>query len=75
MIRTTVYLDETDKQKLAALAARTGDSEAELIRRGVRMVVAGATSARPRIGYGRSGDGRSARDADDLLAETGFGEA
>lgn len=73
MVRTTVYLDEDEKRQLASLAAATGVTEAELIRRGVRLVVASAERPRPRVGYGRSRDGRSAADTDALLAETGFG--
>ncbi|MHB8453049.1 MAG: ribbon-helix-helix domain-containing protein [Mycobacteriales bacterium] len=73
MVRTTVYLDAADKRELAALAATTGISEAELIRRGVRLVVEGGRRARPRAGYVRTQDGRAARDSDALLRDTGFG--
>lgn len=67
-----MYIDEADKRRLAAMAAETGISEAELIRRGVRMVVASAERRRPRTAYALSHDGRAARDSDELLA--GFGE-
>lgn len=73
MVRTTVYLDEADKQRLAAMAAATGVSEAELIRRGIRMIVTTGERPRPRIGYAESRDGRSAADSDELLRVSGFG--
>jgi Ribbon-helix-helix protein, copG family len=73
MIRTTVYLDEDDKRRLAALAAAEGTTEAELIRQGVRLVVQ-QRRQRPRAPYGTSSDGRTARETDQLLADTGFGE-
>jgi hypothetical protein len=73
VVRTTVYLDEADKRELAALAVRSGISEAELIRRGVRLIVAGEQRSRPTVGYAASHDGRAARDADELLVDTGFG--
>lgn len=75
MIRTTVYLDEDDKRRLAALAATTGTPEAELIRRGVRMVVSATDRPRAHVGYGASTDGQSAADTDRLLAESGFGQS
>ena len=74
MKRTTVYLDEGDKEKLTALAAAQGKSEAELIREGVRILISRGERPRPRTGYGQSTDRRSARDTDKLLTETGFGE-
>ena len=73
MIRTTVYLEETDKRRLAQLAASSGVSEAELIRRGVRMIVAEVERPRPHVGYARSTDGRRGRDSEEHLTETGFG--
>ena len=72
-IKTSVYLDELDKQRLTALAAATGTSEAELLRTGVRMVLEAAERPSARLGLGASTDGRRARDSDDLLTETGFG--
>jgi hypothetical protein len=67
-----VYLDEDDKRRLHDVASRTGRSEADLIRRGVRLVV-DAERPRPRLPYGASHDGRSAAETDELLGETGFG--
>jgi hypothetical protein len=40
MVRTTVYLPEADMQALKAAARRRHQSEAELIREGVRRVIA-----------------------------------
>jgi len=71
--KTSVYLDEGDKRRLAALAAATGTSEAELLRRGVRLVLQQAERPRPRLAVGASTDGRAARDTDELLRESGFG--
>lgn len=40
MVKTTVYLPEADMQALKAAARRRRQSEAELIREGVRRVIA-----------------------------------
>jgi hypothetical protein len=72
-VKTSVYLDEGDKRRLSELALATGTSEAELLRRGVRLVLAEAVRPRPRTGTGASHDGRSARDTDALVSESGFG--
>jgi hypothetical protein len=40
MVRTTVYLPEADMQALKAAARRRHQSEAELIREGIRRVLA-----------------------------------
>ncbi len=40
MKRTTIYLTETQKQELEAIAARTQQTEAQLIREGVDRVIA-----------------------------------
>lgn len=72
-IKTSVYLDDDDKRRLSEYARATGTSEAELLRRGVRLVLAEAERPRPQTALGVSRDGRAARDTDALLAETGFG--
>jgi hypothetical protein len=73
IVKTSVYLDADDKRRLAALARSTGSSEAELLREGVRLVLQRAVRPRPRVAVGASSDGRTARDTDALLQETGFG--
>ena len=72
-VKTSVYLDDDDKRRLALLAETSGTSEAELLRRGVRMVLDAATRPRPRMGVAASRDGKYARNADKLLQDTGFG--
>lgn len=74
VVKTSVYLDEQDKRRLAHLARTSGTSEAELLRQGVRLVLARSARPRPRTGVGASTDGRTAEDSDDLLRESGFGE-
>ncbi|MDP3712458.1 MAG: CopG family transcriptional regulator [Mycobacteriales bacterium] len=73
-VKTSVYLDDRDKAALARLAQSSGTSEAELLRRGVRLVLEQAAAPRPHLALGASTDGRSAADSDDLLALHGFGE-
>lgn len=73
-IKTSVYLDDDDKRRLAELARAGGTSEAELLRRGVRLVLAQAERPGPRLGIAASHDGKGARDTDDLLHESGFGQ-
>ena len=72
MVRTTVYLPEDLKEELARAAARSGRSEAELIRMGVRTVVEAQRAARPRIPLFTSGDSSLAERVDEHL--DGFGE-
>lgn len=74
VVKTSVYLDEQDKRRLAQLARTTGTSEAELLRQGVRLVLARSVRPQPRIGVGASTDGRTAKDSDEVLRESGFGE-
>ena len=66
-------LADQGKRRLTELASATGTSEAELLRRGVRMVLDQAGRPRPRLGIGISRDGRTARETDDLLRVSGFG--
>ena len=72
-VKTSVYLDDDDKRRLGEYARATGTSEAELLRRGVRLVLAQAERPRPRVGLATSSDGRRAAETDDLLRESGFG--
>jgi hypothetical protein len=55
VIKTTVYLPEATKRRLARRAKELGVSEAELIRDGVERVVAGA-GKRPTFPLFSSGD-------------------
>ncbi|TMB62541.1 MAG: ribbon-helix-helix protein, CopG family [Chloroflexi bacterium] len=55
MIKTTVYLHESTKRRLARRAKELGVSEAELIRDGIERVVAG-TAKRPTFPLFSSGD-------------------
>ncbi len=70
MHKTSVYLDAGDVERLRSAAARTGRSQAELIREGVRMVTADARPA-PRafhslaVGHGGGAPYRG-WDADEL---------
>lgn len=72
MVRTTVYLPEELKDELARAASRSGRSEAELIREGVRSVVEAQRTVRPRIPLFTSSDSTIAEHAEEYLA--GFGE-
>jgi predicted transcriptional regulator len=72
MERTTVYLDPELKRRLKEAAARTGSSEASLIREALsRYLVASEPAAlRP---VGRSKDGGVADRDEDALGDLGFG--
>lgn len=69
MHKTTVYLDESQAERLGRLASATGRSQAELIREGLERVL---SEAPPRtfhsMGRGRSGGRETTRgwDSDDL---------
>ena len=72
-IKTTVYLDGHDYQKLKGLAQSQGRSAADLIREAVAEYAQRRTShLRPKsIGTGRSGRGDLADRSEELLG--GFG--
>jgi len=72
MQRTTVYLPEDLKLDLERTARVAGRSEADLIREGVRQVVAVYDAPRPRIPLFRSHDPTLAEHVDEHLK--GFGE-
>ena len=68
MRKTTVYLDDSQAERLGRLASASGRSQAELIREGVERVL---EQAPPRtfhsMGKGQSGGDVNRRwDADDL---------
>jgi len=72
MHKTTVYIPEHLKAELAQLAARTGRSEAQLIREALATLTAGAARPRPRGALFDSRVGGLAERTDELL--DGFGE-
>lgn len=75
MKRTTIYLDSELELELKAEAERRRRPMAELVREAVRAYLAGDEAAEPPgIGAFDSGHGDTAERAEELLAETGFGE-
>ena len=64
MRKTSVYLTEDEAEGLRRLAAREGRAQAELIREGVRRVIA-EIEAQPRmfrsLGFGRGGGRKPGR--------------
>jgi hypothetical protein len=73
MVKTTVYLSEQTKQRLARAAVRRHRSEAELIRDAIEQLLQGEPPVRrPAVGIFDSGDPSFAERADEILAE-GFG--
>lgn len=71
--RTTVFLPEDLKAELARAARREGVTESELIRRGLRMVLARSMPPAPKIPLFRGDDPTLAERVDELLR--GFGES
>lgn len=71
MIKTTVYLPEELEVRLDAESAATGVSKAELIRRGIAMLL--ETSTRPKqsraLPVFNSGRSRTADEMDDAVYE------
>lgn len=72
MRKTTVYLPDDLKAELGRAAARSGRSEAELIREGIRLVSTQSPKPPPRVPLFRSGTPDLAERVDEHLA--GFGE-
>jgi Ribbon-helix-helix protein, copG family len=70
--KTTVYLPDALKRRLAQAARRRGQSEAELIRAAIERLLAGEAPRRPTLPLFRSGDPTLAEHVDEALA--GFGE-
>ena len=72
MQKTTVYLPESLKHRLAQAAHRRGQPEAELIRQAIERLLAEEAQPRPILPLFRSGDPMLAERVDEALA--GFGE-
>ncbi len=72
MEKTTVYLPTLLKEALRRAAARTGRSEADLIREGVSLVSASTDRPAPRLPLLESGQPHLAERVDEALR--GFGE-
>ncbi len=72
MQKTTIYLPEDLKGKLAHLARTRGVSEAQLIRDALSKMVETKTVPQPRIPLFASGDATLAERVDEALE--GFGE-
>ncbi len=73
MLKTTVYLPERVKRRLAAVARRRRTSEAQLIREGIERVLEEDVPRRPTYPLFRSGDPDLWRGTDRELLK-GFGE-
>ena len=73
MTRTTVYLDQDAKRRLAAAARRRHRSEAELIREAIdTLLLAEPVRPKPRLPLFTGVDHTLADRVDEILAE-GFG--
>lgn len=71
MNKTTVYLPDDLRAALARVAAERKQSEAELIREGIRLVIADQASPLPTVPLGCSGEPDLAEHVDEALS--GFG--
>ena len=72
MKKTTVYLPDELKRRLAEAAAASGKSEADLIREGIEQIVEIELTPLPRAPLW-SAEGGLAEHVDEILAE-GFGQ-
>jgi Arc/MetJ-type ribon-helix-helix transcriptional regulator len=72
MRKSTVYLPDDLKSKLARASVESGRSEAELIREGIELVTGRVAGVEPRLPLFESGDLDLAERVDEHLA--GFGE-
>jgi Ribbon-helix-helix protein, copG family len=72
MHKTTVYLPEALRRRLAQAARRRGQPEAALIRAAIERLLADEATPRPTLPLFRSGDPTLAERVDEAMA--GFGE-
>jgi hypothetical protein len=73
MQKTTVYLPDELKRRLAQAAQRRGQPEAALIRAAIERLLEGEARPRPTLPLFRSGDPALAERVDEVLSG-GFGE-
>jgi hypothetical protein len=69
-IKTTVYLDAAEYQRLKVLAERAGRSAAEMVREAVSEYARKATEGRPHpssVGAGRSGGKNLSERSEEIL--------
>lgn len=71
MIKTTVYLPEKIKTKLAKAARVLGTSEANLIRMAIERLVTEGSTSRPRLPLFSGKDPTLAERVDEELADFG----
>jgi hypothetical protein len=68
VIKTTVYLEESDAAALRRMAAQTGRSQAEIIREAIAAATAPARRRKFKsLGKGRGGGVTTGRDADAIV--------
>jgi Arc/MetJ-type ribon-helix-helix transcriptional regulator len=73
MNKTTVYLPDDLKARLERVAAESHQSEAEIIREGVRLALEQHEPARPQSGIFSSGIAQFSERVDELLEGFGAG--
>lgn len=71
MIKTTVYLPEAIKRKLAKAARILGTSEANLIRTAIERLIREEQSSRPRLPLFASNDPTLAERVEEALVDFG----
>lgn len=74
VVKTSIYLDPDVDHALARIAAAEGTTKAALIRDALAKAVAATPRPRPRAAGVFEGPGDLARNADQYLTQTGFGE-
>lgn len=72
MVKTTVYLEDSDKRSLERAARVLGKSEAELLRQALHDFLADALPPKPTMPLFASGDPSLAENLDEAMK--GFGE-
>ena len=71
MIKTTVYLPEPVKKKLAKTAKILGTSEASLIRSAIERLIRDETPTKPRVPLFASDDPMLSEQVDEALTDFG----